>query len=267
MAKTRNVFFALAIISTVVMISNGCAEKDPAPKSTVYDLKAEDVLGVTGTVTFTETSATLATIDIALFGAPSGTHPAELRMNSAVEDGDVVVQLNPIDETGKSSTVVTAKTYAQLISYDGFIKIHKSNFEPNVILARGDIGGNLITSTNKTYQLAAIGTYGVSGNALFEKRLNGNTLVTISLIGTISGDTYPASINLGNIASIGGGPVVKTLNHVDGASGKSYTNIRALNSGIAISYNNWLMYDGYINIQQTSVNSDHIICHGNIGTN
>jgi len=267
MAKTRNVFFALTMISTVMLISSGCTEKDSAPKSTVYNLKVEDVLGVTGTATFTETSSTIATIDIVLFGAPSGTHPAELRMNSAVEDGDVVIALNPIDESGKSSTTITSKTYSQLISYDGFIKIHKSNFEPNVILARGDIGGNLITSTNKTYQLAAIGTYGVSGNALFEKRLNGNTLVTISLTGTISGDSYPASINLGNITSIGGGPVVKTLNHVDGTSGKSYTNIRELNSGVAITYNNWLLYDGYINIQQTSVSSDHIICHGNIGSN
>jgi hypothetical protein len=158
-------------------------------------------------------------------------------------------------------------SYNQLIAYDGFIKVLKSTAEPGVILAQGDIGGNVITSTNKTYTLDTIGTFAVSGTAFFEKRVNGNTLLTISLTGTIGGDVYPATVNLGSIASIGGGPVVKTLNNVDGATGKSYTNIRKLDSGIDITYDNWLVYDGYINVYQTAVSSGNIICHGNIGSN
>ena len=143
----------------------------------------------------------------------------------------------------------------------------KSENEADVILAQGDIGGNVITTTNKSFTMSMIDAYGVSGTALFEKRLNGNTLLTITLIGVLAGDTYPASINLGSIASIGGGPVVKTLVSVNGTTGKSYTNIRTLNSGIAITYDNWLVYDGYINIYQSTVLSDVIICHGNIGSN
>ena len=135
------------------------------------------------------------------------------------------------------------------------------------LLAQGDIGGNVITATNITYQLDTISSFGVSGTALFEKRVNGNTLVTISLSGTISGDTYPATINLGSISSVGGGPVVKTLIPVDGATGKSYTNIRKLDSDVPITYDNWLVYDGYINIYQTSIGLNNIICHGNIGSN
>jgi hypothetical protein len=158
-------------------------------------------------------------------------------------------------------------TYAQLIAYDGFVKVVKSSSEPDVILAQGDIGGNVITSTNISYTLDTIGVYLVTGTVLFEKRANGSTLVTISLSGTIAGETYPATTNLGSIASIGGGPVVKTLNNVDGTTGKSYTNIQKLNSGIDITYDNWLVYDGYINIYQTSVNINNIICHGNIGSN
>lgn len=249
------------------MIAVGCKKDDgPAPKTT-YSLKVKDILGVTGTVTFTQTTSTTTTIDISVTNAPSGIHPASLCINSAVEDGPAVILLNPVDATGKSSTIITTMNYTQLIAYDGYIKVIKSSNEPNVILARGDIGGNVITTTNKTYTLSSIGAFGVSGTALFEKRVNGTTLVTVSLTGTITGEVYPASINLGSIASVGGGPVVLLLNNVDGTTGKSYTNIQKLDSGIDITYDNWLVYDGYINIYQTPVNLANIICHGNIGSN
>jgi hypothetical protein len=268
-SKTRKVITVLTMLTTVIllMVGVGCKKDESPARKTTYSLKVKDILGVTGTVTFTETSSTLTTIDIVLTGAPSGTHPAELCMNSVVEGGTVVITLNPVDATGNSSTTETTMTYTQLIAYDGFIKVLISSSEPDVILAQGDIGGNVITTTNKTYTLDTIDAYVVSGTALFEKRVNGNTLVTITLTGAIAGDVYPATINLGSIASVGGGPVVKTLNNVDGTTGKSYTNIRKLDGGIDITYDNWLVYDGYINIYQTAVNLGNIICHGNIGSN
>ena len=256
----------------VLLIPNSGCKKDEdsdpiPPRTSTYNLVVKDVLGITGKATFTETSATVANIGIVLTGAPSGTHPAELRMGSTVDGGIVVVNLNPVDATGKSSTDISTMTYSQLIVYDGFIKVIKSSSEPDVILAQGDIGGNVITTINKTYTLDTIGSYGVSGTALFEKRVNGNTLLTITLAGTIAGESYPATINLGSIQSVGGGPIVKTLNNVDGTSGKGYTNILKLDSGTAITYDNWLVYDGYINIYQNTINLGTIICHGNIGSN
>jgi hypothetical protein len=269
MAKTRKVIIIIMMLTGGILLiaGGGCKKENSSPRKTTYSLMVKDVLGVNGTVTFIETSSTITTISITLTGAPSGTHPAELCMNSAVEGGTVVLTLNPVDATGKSSTDETTITYTQLITYDGFIKVLKSSNEPDIILAQGDIGGNVITTINKTYTLDTVGAYGVSGTALFEKRVNGNTLVTITLTGAISGNVYPATINLGSITTIGGGPVVKVLNNVDGTSGKSYTNIRKLDSGIDITYNNWLVYDGYINIYQTAVNLGNIICHGNIGSN
>ena len=272
MAKTRKASTALTMLLAISLLisSGGCKKNDttptPIPNST-YNLMVKDVLGVSGTATFTATSSTVTTIDIVLTGAPSGTHPAELCMNSAIEGGAAVVTLNPVDASGKSSTSVSSMTYAQLIVYDGFIKVVKSSSDTNIILAQGDIGGNVITATHKTFRLDTIGTFGVSGTALFQKRVNGSTLVTITLSGVISGDIYPATINLGSIGSVGGGPVVKGLNNVDGTSGKSYTNIRKLDSGITITYDNWMVYDGYINIYQTAVDLSNIICHGNIGSN
>jgi hypothetical protein len=253
------------MITAVIFMAGGC-DKDDTGQSKSYDLAVKDVLGVSGKVTFTETSNTSTTVDIVLTNAPSGTHPANLHMYSTVEEGAIVQTLNPVDATGKSSTVVNM-SYSELIDYDGSIKVLKSISEPLVILAQGDIGGNVITTTNKSYVLSTIGTYGVSGTALFEKRENGNTLVTISVIGTIPGESYPATINLGSIASVDQGTVRKTLSSVNGTTGKSYSNIRKLDSGTDITYENWLVYVGYINIYQTSVITGNIISQGNIGTN
>ena len=267
----RNIV-ALTICTSLLLLmaGYGCKKDDttPAPaRKTTYELKAKDVLGVTGTATITETSGTAATIDIELTGSPVGTHPAELRINSAIEGGAIAITLNPVGANGKSSTIESSLTYAQLIAYDGFIQVHKSDNEIDVILAEGDIGGNVITATKRTYALDTVGVFGVSGTALFQKRLNGNTLLTITVTGAIVGESYPATINLGSIESVGGGPVVCTLNNVDGTNGKGYTNIRKLDSGVDITYDNWLVYDGYINIYQTTININNIICHGNIGSN
>ena len=269
MTQTRKVISVLSLLTFMIMViaGSGCKKDEFNGRQAVYNLDIKDVLGVSGTATFNETSTTSTNIDIVLINAPSGTHPAELRKNSVVEGGDIVLTLNPVDVNGKSTTAVTSISYDNLIAYDGFIIIHKSISEPDVILAQGDIGGNVITSTNITYTLETVPTFNVAGTALFEKRVNGNTLLTITVTGVIAGELYPATINLGSIETTGGGPVVKTLNNVDGTTGKSYTNIRKLNSGLDITYDNWLDYVGYINIYENAVSIDNIICHGNIGSN
>jgi hypothetical protein len=115
--------------------------------------------------------------------------------------------------------------------------------------------------------LQKIGAFNVSGTALFEKRENGNTLVTIDLDETTAGEVYPATINLSSVSTIGGGPVTKTLSSVNGSTGKSYTTIRLLDGGLLVSYDNWLNYNGYINIYQVATNYENIISQGNIGSN
>lgn len=267
MTKRRNLFqvFSMLFVGIVLMTGSGCTDT-VNPSNTSYSLKVKDVLGIVGTAKFTQTTSTVTTIDITLSGAPLGNHPAQLCMNTVVDGGPVVVALNPVDATGKSSTSVTSMSYKTLIAYNGYIKVTQSDTEPNVILAQGDIGGNVLTTTSKSYSMVVIENYGVFGSALLQKRLNGNALLTISLTGTIPGNTYPATINLGTITSIGGGPIVRTLSDVDGTTGKSYTNIPSLNSGIAITYDNWLLYDGYINIYQGSIFGS-VICNGNFGKN
>ncbi|WP_132434291.1 hypothetical protein [Natronoflexus pectinivorans] len=269
MKKARNLKVALSLVIAAILLlpGSGCDKDDTPEKETIYNLNAQDVLGVTGTATFTETSKTSTTITLKLFNAPTGTHPAALYMNTVAEGGTIVAELNPIDDSGISSTRINMLTYNQLIEYDGFIRILKDNSESSEILAQGDIGGNVITDTNVIYTLNAIDNFGVSGTALFEKRKNENTLVTINLEGTIAGEFYPATINLSSVTTIGGGPVTKTLNLVDGNTGKSYTTIRKLDGGMDITYANWLVYNGYINIYQSAVEFENIISQGDIGSN
>ncbi len=269
MIKLKNLYASLSIVAAVILLMSvsGCEKETEPARETSYTLKVEDVLGVTGTATIIETSNTASTIKLELSGAPSGTHPAGLYMNTVVEGGALVVELNPVDESGNSTTSVNSLNYNQLIEYDGHIKVVKSSSEPDVILVQGDIGSNVLTGTNVSYTLDKIDPFGVSGTALFEERENGNTLVTLNLDGTIAGETYPATINLSSVSTIGGGPVTKTLNSVNGNTGKSYTNIRELDDGMNISYDDWLVYNGYINIYQTSVEFENIICQGNIGSN
>lgn len=261
----------IMIISVVLLMLIGTSCKNnevilPAEK-TSYNLGVKDILGITGTVTFTETSATTTTIDIELTGTPAGIHPAQICSNSAIEGGATVVVLNPVGSAGKSTTLTTAMTYKQLIAYDGFVQVLLSNSVSNQIIAIGDIGGNVITDTNITYPLSTFESYGITGSALFEKRVNGNTLVTLTMNGLLPNTFYPATINVGSIATIGGGDIKKTLQSVNGNTGKSYTNIRSLNNDVVINYDNWLVYVGYINLYHTEANNLNIISQGNIGAN
>jgi len=274
MIKTKKgAVMMIAACAIMLMTIGGCKkEEDAKPKTTTYNLKVKDQLGVSGTVTFTETSSTVTTISIALSGGDTENHPAHIHLNSAVESGNIAISLNAV-VNGVSTTDVTkldnssAINYSQLIAFDGYLNVHQSANNLTTIIAQTDIGGNELTTTQKTYTLAAVGASGVSGTALFEKRKNGNSLITINLNGTLTGGVHPAVIHIGSVATVGGGPVVKTLNPVDGTTGKSYTTLRTLDNGTPISYDNAMVYDGYLAIHESALLMASILCQGNIGSN
>jgi hypothetical protein len=267
----NNIFTTMALLAIILaMVVGGCKKDSPAAAKTTYQLMVKDQLGVSGTVTFTQLSSTVTIVDIALTGGDSTSHPAHIHLNSAVEGGAIAVSLNPV-VGGKSSTMVsaldntTAISYNQLLAFDGYVNVHESITNLGTIIAQGDIGGNALTSSTKSYALDTVGAFGVFGTALFSKRVNGNTLVSISLTGAIAGGTYPAAIHLGSVATVGGGPVVKTLTAIDGTTGKSFSNIRTLDNGTVITYDNLLVYDGYLAVTQSAI-TPVTICQGNIGT-
>lgn len=221
---------------------------------------------------FAGTAMMAVMLTTVLVGCDEASHPSHIHVNSAVVGGTIAITLNPVIN-GSSSTEITkldnnsAINYSQLLDFDGYVNVHKSSNDMNTIIAQADMGGNALTGNNKTYVLAQVGVSGVSGNALFEKRKNGSSLVTITCTGTIAGGSHPAAIRVGSVSTVGGGPITKTLNPVNGATGMSYTHLSALNNGTSISYDNVLVYDGYLTVHESQLLMESVLCQGNIGSN
>lgn len=272
MRNAKSIILSAGVAFAVLMTAGCTKDETPEPNTTMYDMQVKDQLGITGTVTFTETSSTVTTIEIELTGADSENHPSHIHLNSAVEGGGIAISLNPV-VNGFSSTQVTMfddnspVNYSQLIVYNGYLNVHQSSSDLGTIIGQTDIGGNALTSASKSYDLNVENASGVSGTALFQKRKNGKTLVSISLTGTISGGTHPAIIHIGSVGTVGGGPTVKTLNPVDGVTGKSYTNLLVLDDQTPVTYENMMVYDGYLAIHQSELLMGSVLCQGNIGAN
>jgi|GEM_PF-932022 len=268
----NSIFGKLTVaLLAISLVMPGCKKKDdddpaPAPKKT-YQLKVKDVLGVSGTVVFTKKSATEVIVEITLVGAPAGSHPAHIHAGATTDNGGIVVSLNPVDATGKSVTTLATMTYDQVTTMDGYVNVHESDSILTTIIAQGDIGGNELTGTKKNWTLTQVGTSGVAGSALLEQRKNGTSLLTISLTGTLASGLHPSHIHLGSVATVGGGPIKITLKDVEGATGKSYTTIRALDDNTPVTYANLLVYDGYLNVHESMANLGNILCQGDIGSN
>jgi uncharacterized lipoprotein YbaY len=276
MAKMAGVALMLAVTLSSCKKDEDKVEPSPIPPivitnamQTSYALNVRDELGVTGTVTFSEknSGSSESVVTIQLMGAAKGIHPAHIHVNSAIETGGIAYSLNSVDSTGKSTTTLSVP-YATLVNFDGYVNVHASLSNLGTIIAQGDIGGNALTGDSKTFTLNQDSTSGIFGNAKFEKRKNGNTLVTVNLTagGVLPAGVYSAHINLGSVATIGAPYSKKRLQNVDDATRRSFTNIRTLDDSTPITYNNWLVYDGFITIHDASDNSN-VIAKGNIGAN
>jgi len=241
--------------------------------SKTYPLGAVSNNAISGTAQFTKRVSGFTLVTINLTGTSAGvTSPAHIHINTAAEGGAIAIDLASVNgASGKSFSHIeelndgTPITYDQLMTFNGYINVHETANTLNVIIAQGDIGRNELTAISKTYRLNAVSNPAISGTAQFTKRVSGETLVSISLTGTTAGVTSPAHIHV-NTAAAGGGIAVD-LAAVNGATGKSATSVRTLNNGTAITYDELLNFDGYINVHQSAANLATIIAQGNIGAN
>lgn len=268
---------ALAVVLTLTIASCKKNEDevivptpDPTPSTVSYPLNAKDQAGISGTVSFTETSvgSSSTRVVITLTGVTSGIHPAHIHNNAAVETGSIAVPLNNVDATGKSTTIVPMY-YSTLINFDGYINVHLDSLGGlATIIAQGDIGGNSFTGAQTNYTINADSASGVSGFALFKQRRNGTTLVTLSINGLAAGALYPAYINLGSVSNVGIPNPIKTLNAIMGngitTTSLSLTNVRKLDDNTSITYSNWLLYDGFASVHD-AMDVTNILAKGNIG--
>jgi hypothetical protein len=119
-------------------------------------------------------------------------------------------------------------------------------------------------SETTVYPLASVLGSGVSGTATFRK-IGSKTLVTLEVDGTEAGDSHPAHIHYNSVA-VGGGIAV-SLSPVNGASGRSVTIVSATDDGEALTYEDLLEFNGYINVHLSATQLSTIVAQGNIGSN
>lgn len=116
-----------------------------------------------------------------------------------------------------------------------------------------------------TYDLGELDTSGVSGTAKFEKVDDETTKITLELVGTPSDGDHPAHIHNDNAAT--GGGIAVTLSNVDGSSGMSETTVTTDDNGSALSYEDLIAFDGYINVHAAPDDLGTVVAQGDIGSN
>ena len=266
----------LSILVVPAFVATSCSDDDiydplnPIGDSKVYELQAVSDPAITGTATFNRNQDNSTTIELELEGASgSEIHPAHIHFNSVFETGEIAIDLNGV-ENGTSTTDITTLndgtsiSYTDLMEFDGYLNIHLGTEGPDVLLAQADIGGNELTGESKTYDLHEVDVPGVSGTAVFEKRKNGEILTTLQVAPTNDGNAHPAYIRANTAVETG--EVVFTFNPIDGATGESITNIETLDDGTAISYDDLMNFDGYLNVNMDNA-PDTIMAQSDIGQN
>ncbi len=241
--------------------------------SKTYALDSRANPNIMGDAVFTERVNGTTLIEIMLEGTPAnGEHPGHIHMNTAAEGGEIKVTFTPVNgETGMSATQVamlddgTPITYDELLEFDGYINIHKSADEIETLIAQGDIGQNELTGESMVYNLGTVGNSGVSGEAVFYQRMNGEALLVIDVMGTMAGDSHPSHIHMGDINNPGA--IVVSLDEVNGDTGMSKTNIAMQDDGSTFGYADVLNYNGYINVHKSASELDVLLAQGNIGSN
>ncbi|HEY9487180.1 MAG TPA: CHRD domain-containing protein [Chryseosolibacter sp.] len=224
---------------------------------------------VTGIATFEKRKKGTTLVTVALTGTQAGeTHPSHIHENTIAEGGGIVIDLSAVDgATGRAVSSVdslndgTPITYEELLDFNGYLNVHTGS----TFVVQGDIGQNELTGDEKVYTLNELNESGVSGTATFAKRVNGLTLITLALEGTVEGGDHPSHIHANNAAT--GGGIVLDFNNVNGATGMSTTSVRALNDGTAITYDELLTYNGYINVHLSPTNLGVLIAQGDMGSN
>ena len=260
-----------------ILILSACDEgSEPAPtpngNNRTYPLYAQSPEDIYGQIIFVEYSDGSVNFVIELFNTASGTeHPAYLYFDNAIDGNDVRLTLAPVNGATGGSQLRTSAfddgtplTFAQLLTYDGHVKVHKSAANQEIILASGDIGGNALKGVEYTYEIAPVDTSGVTGTITFSERFNEETLVEIETTGLSQG-SFPTHIHVNT--AVEGGDISISL--ADIQDNTSLTNVAALDAsagGLKVSYDDLLDFDGHVNIHDPSDNSI-ILGQADIGIN
>ena len=255
-----------------VILQGDIGQNELTSEEEVYDLMSKTGDNVSGTATFTKRRNNETLVTLVLSNTLDGfSHPAHIHSNTAAEGGGIAIDLTSVNgDNGMSMTNIskfnddTPITYDELVEIDGYINIHLSGEQLGTIVAQGDVGQNALTGNSTGYELSSAGGSVVSGTVTFFERKNETTLVEISLTGTSGGDSHPAHIHTNDVIS--GGGIIIGLTSVDGITGKSLTQVEALDDETPVTYNEMIDINGHVNVHKSS-NDLSVIANGNVGGN
>lgn len=271
-----NVHLSASELATIVA-QGDIGSNELTGTSKMYTLNESAVPGISGEITFQERVNGFALATISLDGTPDGgMHPAHIHANSAAMGGGILYTFNPINgTTGMSKTDTRAGamdgedgyTYEEIMEVDGFVNVHLSAEALATIVAQGDIGSNELTGTSRTFPMNEAAVTGISGNIIFQERINGFALATITLTGTPDDGIHPAHIHENSVAE--GGGILYTFKPIVGATGISISDTRKgmMDTDAAYTYAQILTADGHVNVHLSTTDLATIVAQGNIGTN
>ncbi len=116
-----------------------------------------------------------------------------------------------------------------------------------------------------TYQLSSVSDPSISGTATVTDNNDNTITVDLDLQNTPSGGMHPAHIHFNT--AVEGGDIAITLGTVDGSTGMSSITFSALDDGTAITYEELLDFDGYINVHASADDLGTLVAQGDIGQN
>ncbi len=272
-----------ALILMCALVFMSCESDDDATddgfqgESKEYELEPVSGSSIEGPVTFTENEDGSTTVEIELDGTEEGeTYTVGIYEGNTTEAGELALTLEEIEgDNGTSTTTVselddeTEVTYEDLMELDAHINIYLVEGDTETLVAQADLGENELSGESVSYDLDAVGDEGTAGSVTLEERLNGETLITITLEETEEGSEHPSFIHSGAIGDEQGDAVI-SLNPVQ--DGVSKTNISAFNGegdedGESVTYEELIEYDGSLNVYLSEEEMETMISHGNIGSN
>jgi len=144
-----NVHLSATDLATIVA-QGDIGSNELTGEDETFDLDVKDVPNISGRITFAERIDGTVLATIRLDGTPDGgMHPAHIHENDAATTGPIAVTFNPVDgSTGVSMTSIrtlddgTSLNFQALGIFDGYVNVHLSSAELNVIVAQGNIGIN-----------------------------------------------------------------------------------------------------------------------------
>ncbi|GAA4828058.1 hypothetical protein [Algivirga pacifica] len=116
------------------------------------------------------------------------------------------------------------------------------------------------------YQLESVSEDGISAEVTFIRLDEASTEVRIELFDEPErAEPYPVYILMNTAAE--GGDIVLSLGEVSGTAGESAITITETSDGTPITYEDFISYDGHINVYESPGNLDSVIAQGDIGGN